>query len=340
VSCVLDYTELDKLFYLTQIAPRIPRRVFDTHVHVYLPEHVSRVPDSVWLSNWALESSRALSADDVHECVRRLYPDTEYRFGAFPMPVAGIDRDACNHYLAQMGREGKLVPLMLVDPQSDPELAERDLIESQFAGFKPYPTLAGDGTGNDVGIFDFMPREFWAILDRHGKAVMLHLPRKERLADLNNVRELLEARDKFPNVHIILAHLGRSYCPYFLERGLAELGDPTGFLFDTTAVLNPAVYDIAFDRIPTTNILYGTDLNVFLWHGKREWDEREYHNLCREEFTWKKIRRPREVEEQYTLFLYEQMRAILDAMDRHQLSPEDRDAIFYGNARRALGFTA
>ena len=45
---------------------------------------------------------------------------------------------------------------------------------------------------------------------------------------------------------------------------------------------------------------------------------------------------PAEVEAEYTLFLYEQMRAILDAMDRHHYDSGQRTAVFWSNAERIL----
>ena len=115
------------------------------------------------------------------------------------------------------------------------------------------------------------------------------------------------------------------------------MGDPGGFYFDTTAVINPDVYDIAFDAIPTGNILFGSDMHVLMWHGKREWTEKDYKNLTREDFSWNVDRRSPEEEAEYTIFLYEQMRAILDAIDRHGLSEKQKYGIFGGNAKRALG---
>ena len=70
---------------------------------------------------------------------------------------------------------------------------------------------------------------------------------------------------------------------------------------------------------------------------KREWTEKSYKNLARENYTWNTDHRLPEVEAAYTLFLYEQMKSILDAVDRHTLTDEQKQGIFGVNARRALG---
>ena len=135
---------------------------------------------------------------------------------------------------------------------------------------------------------------------------------------------------------LIIAHFGRSFCPFYLEEGLKKLGGAGGFLFDTAAVLNPAVYDIAFSRLDPKQILFGTDMPICLFHGKREWTERTYINLSNEDFTWNTNRRSPGEEAGYTLFVYEQVRAILDAMDRNGLTAAQKDDVFFRNAHRLL----
>jgi predicted TIM-barrel fold metal-dependent hydrolase len=191
--------------------------------------------------------------------------------------------------------------------------------------------------GAELSIFDFVPKEQWRIADRHSGAVMLHLPRALRIADPENIRELREIRHRYPGVSIIIAHFGRSFCPTYLEEGLKLLGpDAEGLYYDTAAVINPATYDLAFSRIDPGRILYGTDMPILLWHGRRTWTEREYRNLCREPFSWKTEGESEEAESRYTLFLYEQMRALLDAMERHRLDPAEVRGIFWDNAEGVL----
>lgn len=333
-----EITDFDRQFFDRHLSDRLPEKIFDVHVHTYLPEHVKDVPESYRYKTWAAECGQLLTCEDAHKCVEMLYPGRQYGIAGLPMVAPEGDTVGNNSYLAAKKREGKLLDAFMgVRPEWDPGETEKALIDGNFAGFKPYLTMATDGKDGESGIFSFMPHEQWEILNRHRKALMLHLPRSKRFADDDNIREMLLARDRYPEVKIIVAHLGRSYCPYFLETGLRKLGDPSGFLFDTTAVVNPEVYDLTFSEIPLENILYGSDLHILLWHGRREWDGKSYRNLCRERFTWNEDQhRPAEEEAEYTLFLYEQMRSILDAIDRHALSETQKQDIFCNNAHRVL----
>ena len=225
---------------------------------------------------------------------------------------------------------------MAVRPEWNVEHVEETLKKGDFVGFKPYPDMVSGVKGADMSIFDFCPHRQWAVLERHKKAVMLHLPRKERFADEDNIRELKDARQKYPNVTIIIAHFGRSFTPYYLRLGLERLGGPTGFYFDTSAVINPDVYNVAFGEIPADRILYGSDMPITFWHGKREWTERSYVNLTRENYSWNKNRRSPEEESRYTIILYEGVRAILDAIDRYALGGKAEECVFGDNALAAL----
>jgi len=332
-----EYTDFDQEFYRVHIAPRLPPSVFDMHVHINLPEHVEMVPEERLLSDWALECGHILPYPDAYACAKELYPDIQYVIAGMPWPIREADLKGNNSYLARLRRDGKLVAFMGIRPEWNAEEVEQMLIEGNFLGFKPYPDMVAGTKGAEIGIFEFFPHSQWQILERHHKAVVLHLPRQERLADSANVRELLQARQKYPSVAIIVAHFGRSFCPYYLEEGLRQLGGADGFYFDTAAVVNPAVYDVAFSTIPLERILYGSDMPILFWHGRQEWTERTYRNLCREDYSWNKERRPPQEEARYTIFLYEQMRTLLDSIDRHGLTEAEKRGVMGDNARRVFG---
>lgn len=332
-----ERTALDAGFYEEHLRPRLPSRIFDAHAHLNLPEHLTMVPEERWRSDWALESGHLLPVEDAYACARELFPDARWAIAGMPWPIREADLAANNRYLAAQQAQGLVQPFMAVRPEWDPEALERELVEGGFVGFKPYGDMVSGVKGAELSIYDFLPPPQLEVLDRHGRAVLLHLPRRERIADPDNVRELKEIRQRYPQVTVIVAHLGRSFCPWYLREGLRRLGrDAEGLYFDTAAVLNPATYELAFDRLDPARILYGTDMPILFWHGRRSWTEREYRNLCREPFSWNRQRESPEVEAAYTLFLYEQMRVLLEACDRHRFTPEQRDGLFWSNARRAL----
>jgi len=337
VISYFEYTYEDKVFYESKIKPRIPSRIFDIHVHINLPDHVKNVTQERIHSDWALECGYILTADEAYSYAGTLFPHAKYAISGFPWPIREANIMANNEYLAEMGKAGRLSPLMSVIPDWDDETVEHALVEGGFFGFKPYPDMVSGVKGAEISIFDFLSHSQLEILNRHKKTLMLHLPRKGRLADDQNVKELLDMRERYTDITIIIAHFGRSFCPVYLETGLKKLGNVQGFYFDTSAVINPEVYTIAFDNIPPGNILFGSDMPITLWHGTREWTETGYTNICRENFSWKSRQLPADIEAGYVVFLYEEVSAILDALDHHYPKGQEKEQIFFRNAKIALG---
>lgn len=331
-----ERTDVDVGFYENHLRDRLPPRIYDAHVHLDLTEHVRDLPREKLVEDWALECGIILPVEDAYRCAAELFPGVRYRIVGLPFPIKGGRLEENNRYLAQKQREGLITAFMCVRPEWDPAEVERQLIEGRFAGFKPYPDMVSGVKGAPIAIPDYFPPAQWEMLDRHRKAVVLHIPRPGRLADDDNVRELLELRQRYPRVTIVIAHFGRSFCPVYLSEGLRKMHGAEGFLFDCSGVINPAVYDVAFDSLDPSAILFGTDMPTFFWHGKREWTETAYINITREPFSWNRNRRSPAEEAAYTLFLYEQAKAILDAMDRHRFGASQKNAVFHDNTARIL----
>lgn len=324
----------DERFYTEHIDGRLPCDIVDAHVHMNLPEHVAAVSGAAVAGDWALQCGLVMPYGDAAACQAALFPGRRVRMLAFPWPLPEADIPANNAYLSDLVKTRGIGALMTTRPEWSAEYVEERLLAGGFSGFKPYPYMAAAEKGAEVSIFDFLPRAHLAVADRHGKAVLLHLPRKGRLASDDNIREIRGIVQKYPGLRLVLAHYGRCFNPRFLREGLDKLG-PDGRLlfFDTAAVMNPDVHELAFQRLDASQILYGTDMPIMLWHGRRAWTETEYFNLCREEFPWNGHPCPEE-EKDYTFFIYEQINAMLDAMERCGCPAGAADGIFRGNAQR------
>lgn len=330
-----EKTALDAAFYNEFIAPRMPKQIFDVHVHLNLPQHIPFISKQRLSQDWAFQSGLYLTADEAFSRAAMLFPNIEYALAGFPWPIRETKMEENNTYLSHLNQEGIAFPFMGTKPDWDAEKVEADLMH--FCGFKPYPDFVATTKGGENSIFEFMPHHQLEVLNRYKKSVVLHLPRKNRLADKENLKELLDMRQKYPDIQIIIAHFGRSFCPAYLSEGLDYLGrEADGFYFDTAAVINPAVYKIAFEQIQYQHILFGTDAPILYWHGKRTWTERGYQNYCRENYDWNRHLEGFVAEKKYTFILYEQLKSILDAMDQACFGCEEKQGVFANNARNIL----
>jgi uncharacterized protein len=326
--------ENDVRFYAEHLVNRLPESIFDAHVHVNLPEHVAMVSQQTINGDWALECGLIMTYEDVLSYHETLFPSHKMRMLALPWPLPEADIPANNAYLSGLAGEKKLTALMTTRPEWNAEYVEKQLLMGGFAGFKPYPYMAASEKGAEVSVFDFLPHHHLEVANRHSRAVLLHLPRKGRFADDDNIHEIRTIVQKYPDLRLVLAHYGRCFNVKYLREGLAKLGDDKNAVyFDTAAVINPAVHREALQKLRTDQILFGMDLPILLWHGKRRWTETEYFNLCREEFSWNKHPDP-EDEKNYTFFVYEQCKAMLDCMEEEGASRQAVCDIFCNNADR------
>lgn len=97
-----------------------------------------------------------------------------------------------------------------------------------------------------------------------------------------------------------MKHLTYMYIAFIIQpeiTGVLGQGKITAFMC--------IMSDIALTRIDQKQILFGTDMPIVLFHGKREWTDRTYINLSNEDFTWNTERRSADEESRYTLFIYE-----------------------------------
>lgn len=328
-------TSWDTEFYNRFLKDRLPQKLFDMHLHISDPVLVGERKET---DDWAAQCCNSMPIEDYLEYAKSFYPDQAIELNALPPVSSYLDHAACNGYLARLLKEKKIShALMVVRPDWSAEYVDQQLEENGFAGFKPYPDLVSGKKGSDIGLFEFMPHHQLEVLNRRKLMMTLHLPRAGRLPDLKNIRELLELRERYPDIKIVIAHFGRSYAIDTIDRGIAALGDRLNdYHWDMAAVLNPAVLDRMFAKVNLDHVYYGTDLPVFLWHGRRRWDVDNYHNLSREEFPWNTHEESEEKEAQYTYFLYEQMKNILDVLDAVGAGKPLAEKLFHKNAETLM----
>ena len=256
------YTNLDKRFYEEKIAPRLPKKIWDLHMHMTPAQHVAHLDPHMVATDWAIQCGMAMSFEEYERFRTTVYAGKEVDFTAFGNVIRGGEHAANNAYIADLLIQGKIPSGFLVlDPQISAEETARLYDEGGFTGYKPYADMVAGAKGADVTFPEFMPDAHMKVLNDRKGILMLHVPRAGRLPDDRNIKELLELRQKFPDITIVIAHMGRSYCPAHITEGLDKLGNHLDeFHYDFAAVLNPAVIEIALERLNHNQIHYGTDL--------------------------------------------------------------------------------
>ena len=323
--------------YRDELSAWLPPVIWDCHLHIGLSEHSRPISPERFKEIWALEVASCFSWDRMREARALLFPDKEMKTLAFGWVYREMDIERNNDYVLHGLRDGTNHALGLAVTR--PEWSESDLarlLDAGFIGIKPYPDLAPQCT-NEVSVFDFLPHAHLRLLNERAGVLMLHLPRAGRLADPDNVRDLLEINDRYPRVKLIVAHIGRSYCLPTAEKGLPHLADRPAIFFDTAANLNAGVFAYALDLVGPSRILYGSDLPVTLMRGVREHVGDRYINFTDGNYSWNTNRKSPAEEAGYTYYLYEELLALKNASERAGLGADAVRRIMHDNCAEILG---
>jgi hypothetical protein len=340
---VWNYTDVDRAFWDEHLSDWLPPRIFDAHTHIARSSHrLFPMSDNMRRQYWVNELFEPIDAPTAQRCHDSVFPNREFSCLAFGMPDLDFDLDAGNAYLQEECPKRGWLSLAVIRPDWSQEKVEHLLDQPGVIGFKPYYSLISLNRDTrdahlEASIFEFLPHHILEVANDRCAWVTLHVPKAARLGHPDNLREVREIRRRYPHIALVIAHLGRCYTePHALE-ALPALADDPGLYFDTSAVLNPASHRAALQYLGPRRIVYGSDNPILYMRGRRQYRDRTYVNRTSYPFYFNKEREAPEVEAQYTLFMYEDLRAIKQAcLELGITADADREAIFHGNAWRLI----
>lgn len=340
---IFTYKDLDRTFWDEHIEPWLPPHVIDAHIHFNDPKYqIETVTEEMLKASWVTEVCPCKPGAEITEQYTRIvFPNRKVTLLAFGNVDLGWEIEGSNEDVRVESLKRGWYSLAMVRPNWVAEQVDWLLSKPGVLGVKPYYTLIGytkdlSNPNIHANIFDFMPHHQLEVLEQRHAWLTLHVPKLERLGHPDNIRQVRELRRRYPNIKLVIAHFGRSYTLPHAEEGLLPLLDDEGILFDTAAVLNPAVHELALKRVGADRILYGTDNPFFLMRGRRQWKDKTYINRTSHPFYFNKEREAPEIEAKYTLYMYEALRAMKESCDKAGLGSEAIHKIFYGNARRLI----
>jgi len=330
--------EIDRPIYRREIAPYLPRRIFDSHVH--LLRRSDYLPD-VDPKKLKTTGPRPMTGDFTHrhlcETMSRLFPARQWDALVFHFPSPFMDLERGNRWIASIARRhANIHALMIPTPDMKARDVEAQIKAGGFVGLKPYPDLARPRASGEVRVGDFLTREHMQVAAARGLVVVLHVPGKERIAGRATVRAVAGLCERYPAARIVLAHVGRSYGPHFIEQAIATLKDLPNLHFDVAALDDAETIEVVLENATHRRLLYGSDLPITLVRGRHLCVNRHCFFLT-ERPCPNSISPPRGSEFPMTFMLYETVRAVLRACRKRRLPPAALEDIFYGNAARLIG---
>ncbi len=338
---LFEIKDVDRQFYDQKLRDFLPDKMIDVHTHVWLAqfnEDTSKGRGPAWPGRVASSNS----IEDLHQTYQLMFPDKKVTPAAFTNPDCNLQNG--NDYIASCGAEGKLYPLLFSHPQWPAESFEKQLLEHNFYGAKVYLNFAPDYIpSSEIRIFDFLPHHHLNVLNKVNKIVMLHIPRNKRLKDPVNLAQMLEIEDKYPDVKLIIAHVGRAYCDNDAGNAFEILRKTEKMMFDFSANTNSRVFEQLIEAVGPERILFGSDLPITRMRMRRITENGRYINLVPKGMYGDVSGDPnmREVEadqaQMLSFFLYEQIEAFRIAARKTGLSDSDIEKVFYSNSKKLLG---
>ncbi len=331
----IDYTDRDRKVYQEELRDFLPPRIFDVHVHLFDPSCLlpgKRFPPRSCYQKFG----GAFTLEQLLDWASVWLPDQELHVNGFGQPSYDADRDLSGVYSGRISDNRRFFGMALVSPKDTIEDVKKRVSTNKLAGYKPYLNFVDWKPVADITIEDMLPAEQMEYADACGLAIMLHIPRPERLSDPVNQKQMVELCNRYPNAKIIYAHIGRAYylnnVVGFLD-GIARC--PNAYI-DTAMVNHEGVLEYAFRHFPRERILFGSDAPIACLRGKSVEINNQYAYLMGEDYEiGTSINDAAHVVE-FTSFFYEQLRGIKLAARRAGLAPTEVENFLFNNASRLL----
>ncbi len=339
---LLQTTAYDRAFYEENLRDFLPDTFIDCHAHIWRDEFLTREKafddrTCAWTELVALDNPM----EDLLETDRELFPGKKVISVLYPQVDARIDVAKANGYVLENARKYHFPALYLSHPDQSVEEIEQKVKEGGYAGLKVYLEFAPAYIPTEeIRIYDFVTKEQLALADRLGLVVQIHIARPKRLADPVNYVQLTEIEEKYPNLQLIVAHLGRAYADRDIGNALEYMKHSTKTVWDFTANTNQYVMEKVLEYFGPERFIYGSDFPIFRMHARRTVEDGFYINEVPAGSLGDVSVDPhmREIPypeaERITYFIYEEMMSCKRAAAKLGLSKQDTDKIFYGNSAR------
>lgn len=309
----------------------LPGTILDFHLHVFPP---GALPTGEKFSCGG-HPTESYDLAELSADLEKVYPGRKTSAVCFGLPFPGYDRKRTDEYLARECDRKRFFPFKLLDPHEETRASlERDLVSGRFFGIKPYPDFARKADVSAVEIAEMLPSWAMEVANDLGLIVMLHIPRRGRLADPLNQRQIAELCRAYPRAKIVLAHVGRAYFLKNVVGNIEPLSVFPNLYFDLAMVQSWEVLEYCFAKVDGSRFLYGTDIPIALAPGKSVEINDQYTYVT--PVPWELSISDDHRKIVFTSFLYEGLRAIKKAALRLDLPRSWVEGLFHANGVRLL----
>ncbi|MBU0715852.1 MAG: amidohydrolase [Verrucomicrobia bacterium] len=336
---------VDREFYEKRLRDWLPDKIIDIHTHVWLARHqVAYRRHMSRVQTWPARVAKESPIEELLETYRLMFPGkkvTPLIFGS----ALSLDDDLNdgNKYVSDCAAAHHLPALIWSAPEWSGEDLERKIKDGGFLGAKCYLSFAPSYLSEaEIRIFDYFPHHQLEVLNKNGWVMMLHIPRNDRLRDPVNLAQMLEIEKRYPDIKLIIAHVGRAYCPEDIGDAFKVLSKTRKMCFDISANTNAVAFRRLLEAVGPKRVLFGSDLPILRMRTRRICENGKYINLVPKGMYGdvsadSHMREVNAAEAaRLTFFMYEELDAFRRAAHAAKLNANDVGDVFYNNARQLL----
>ena len=341
---LFNVTEYDKKIYNEQLRNFLPQKMLDVHCHVWLDSLCDRMPavsdKEKRTVTWPNLVAKDNSIEDLQETYRLLFPGKECSALIFSGTNAST---ANNAYVCDSAAKTGFPALYFSHPDQCADELEERIRKGRFLGLKSYLDLAPAYIPEaEIRIFDFFPKAQLQRMNELGAIVMLHIPRAGRLKDPVNLAQILEIKQEFPRIRLVIAHIGRAYTKNDIGDAFEVLSAAPDLMFDFCA--NCCEYAITemLRHVGPKHAMFGLDLPILRMRTKRIEENGTYINLVPPGLYGDPAQDPhlREVNSEeaqnITFFAYEELLALKRACNTLGFGSREVEDLCYNNAKALI----
>ena len=332
-----NLTEYDKKVYEKELKNFLPDKIFDAHVHIWKKEFAPYGSHNGG-STWTDMVAEDLTVEDLMQTMKDLFPDKKVEELVF----GGVlhDLDETNEYVRISAEKYGFKTLYRSDYAMDADDLESKVKQGGFLGLKPYISNSPSYIpSKEVRILDFLPESHLQKANKNGWIIMLHIPRDDRLKDRVNLEQIKYIESKYPNVKLIVAHVGRAYAKEDFGDAFKVLKETKNMYFDFTANLLDLAITEGIKTVGVDRFIFGSDLPIAKMRMYRIVKDGVYFNVVPKGLYGKVEGEPHMLEteeKEVTNMLYEQILAFKRSAKELKLTDTQVEKVLYGNIRKLV----
>lgn len=323
----------DQNVYRDELMEFLPDNIVDSHAHIWRVED-DEYDRSKFPQKWTNRVAGECPIEDLLSTYESLFEGKKVIPVIFGNSVARAIEH--NEYIKTVISEHGFPGLYWTRYEMVDDFLEEAVLSGGFSGLKPY--LGGCRPGvvpSEADIYDFLPENHLKLADKYGWKVVLHLSKPKRIKDERNLRQLLDLEQKYPNVKLIVAHIGRAYADEDVGNAFELLKNTEHMMFDFSANTNAGVIRRCIETVGPSRVMFGTDLPIAKMKMRRVVENGTYINIVPRGRYGDVSKDPhmRETDDpNITNFTYEILRAFKQAATDLTLLKADINEIMSGNA--------